>query len=291
MLDEEFNSNPQAAAKNYEAMIATFDQQRETAAQAIFRLGESYRRMGRIDEARSMYARILREFVDFPDLAKLSQRLLSENAPTQPREGAALTATVPNREEEELIRQELALLGEQLGVAEEQVKNGQATASSTIPIKREMLQLKQRLARTQTQTWAIAAPTESLQSQSPNFLYRTDRAAGSPGELERLEIETKDLRSQIDLLSGEVQPETVSTQIINDPRFATLKLEYEKSLLDASGDEASKKALANARDRLVKWIQEIYVPELKSSLSIKIARLQAFEKRSEPIKRSSRESP
>jgi TolA-binding protein len=83
MLDEELSSNPQAAAKTYEAMIANFDQQRETAAQSIFRLGELYRKTGRIDEARSLYARILREFVDFPDLVKLSQRLLTENAPAQ----------------------------------------------------------------------------------------------------------------------------------------------------------------------------------------------------------------
>jgi hypothetical protein len=172
-----------------------------------------------------------------------------------------------------------------LAEAEERVKTGQATPSSTVPIKREMLQLKQRLARTRMQTEAIPAPNEFKRSQSSNFFSRPGRVADTSDERERLEMETKDLKDKIALLSGEVQPETVSSEIINDPRFATLKSEYEKTLLNASGDEASTKALANAQGRLARWIQEIYVPELKSSLSIKNARLESNAKRREPVKR------
>jgi tetratricopeptide (TPR) repeat protein len=285
MLDEELNSNPQAAAKTYEAMLAAFDRQRETAAQAIFRLGESYRRMGRVDEARSMYARILREFVDFPDLAKLSQRILTENAPTQSREISALTVAPSNPEEQGFMRQELALLEEELTLTEERIKAGMESTTSALPLKREILQLKQRLARSQAPTWEVPAPPNSTRTRATASWYRPGRAPDSASELERLENEVKDLKDQITLLSGEVQPEAVSTEIISDPRFATLKLEYEKYLLDVSGDPASKKALDNARDRLVKWIQGIYVPELKNSLSIKNARLEAFAKRSEPLKR------
>jgi hypothetical protein len=285
MLDEELSSNPQAAAKTYEAMIAAFDRQRETAAQSIFRLGELYQKAGRVDEARLMYARILREFVDFPDLAKLSQRILSENAPTQSREVSAFQAAPPNPEEQGYMQQELGLLEEELRITEERIKAGMASSNSALPLKREILQLKQRLARSQAPTWLASTPSESPRVESVVSFSRPDRANSSMNDLERLEIETKELKDQIALLSGEVQPETVSTEIIKDPRFATLKLEYEKNLLDASGDAGSKKALDNARERLVRWVQEIYVPELKNSLSVKNARLEAIGKRSEALKR------
>jgi hypothetical protein len=280
MLDEELNSNPQAAAKNYEAMIAGFDQQRETAAQAIFRLGESYRRMGRIDEARLLYARILREFVDFPDLAKLSQRILTENAPTQPRGKYDSSAAAPNPAEEDLIRQELALLEQELAENDARVQAGLASSNSGLSVKREILQLKQRLARARTEEWP--APTLTPQSSAAlSSSSQTYRGPDIPSDPGRLKAATKDLENQIALLSENVQPETLSTQVIKDPRFADLKSVYEKRLLSSSGDEESEKARALAKERLTKWIHDVYLPELKSTLDFNRARLDALEKQSE----------
>jgi hypothetical protein len=281
LLDEELSANPQAAAKTYEAMIASFDQQRETAAQAIFRLGESYRRMGRVDEARAMYARILREFVDFPDLAKMSQRILTENAPTQPRGSLDLTTAAPNPAEEDLIRQEITLLEKELADNESLIKSGLASASSGLSLKREILQLKQRLARSRPQDWPTpTAPPLSARSNELK-LTRPARAADTISDPQQLEVEIKDIESQIRLLTGNVPPQNMSTQIIKDPRFADLKAKLEATVLDASGTEGSDKAVASARDRLAKWMQEIYLPELESTLAVKKARLEALEKRSE----------
>jgi tetratricopeptide (TPR) repeat protein len=279
MLDEELNSDPQAAAKNYEAMIASFDQQRESAAQAIFRLGESYRKMGRIEEARSMYARILREFVDFPDLAKLSQRMLSENAPTQTGRSIAYSAETPNPAEQDLMRQELALLEKELADTESLVKSGLASQNSGLSLKREILQLKQRLARTRTQEPApVPVESRSNQVSASGFRAYADISSSDPG---RLKDEIRDIENQIELLSGKVQPETLSTKIIKDPRFAELKSDYERRLLNATGDAESEKDRVLAQERLTKWIQEIYLPELKSTLAIKGGSLEALEKRSE----------
>jgi tetratricopeptide (TPR) repeat protein len=284
MLDEELNSDPQAAAKNYEAMIASFDQQRESAAQAIFRLGESYRKMGRIEEARSMYARILREFVDFPDLAKLSQRMLAENAPTQAGRSVAYATATPNPAEEGLIKEELALLEKELADTESRVKSGLATPNSGLSLKREILQLKQRLVRTRTQEWPAPVTVESRPNQvsASGFRAYADISSSDPG---RLKDEIRDLESQIELLSGKVQPETLSTKVIKDPRFAELKSDYEHRLLNATGDADSEKERTLAQERLGKWIQEIYLPELKSTLAIKNGTLDVLEKRFEPRKR------
>jgi tetratricopeptide (TPR) repeat protein len=285
MLDEEFSSNPQAAVKTYEAMISAFDNQRETAAQSIFRLGEAYRRMGRVDEARTLYARILREFVDFPDLAKLAQRALTENAPAQPRDNPTLTTTAPNPAEEELIRQELALIEAELAANEERIKAGMAAPSSALSLKREILQLKQRLARAQPPGWTTTITDKSQSTLPEARVYRLDRPSDSRGELDQLQSETKDLMDKISLLSGKVELEALSKQVINDPLFAELKGNYERALLNASDDETSKKALADAQSRLLKWIQEIYLPELKSALAMKNARLEALGKRTEPVRR------
>lgn len=286
ILDDELNADPQAGAKNYETIISNFDRQREAAAQAIFRLGESYRRMGRIEEARSMYARILREFVDFPDLAKLSQQLLANNAPTQVRESVAWTTTAPNPAEEAFIREELKLLEEQLANAKALTETGQAPTSSLLPIKREILQLRQRLARAQAQDGP--PPTAAITGIGGGTVSapKSYRRADSQNEPDRLKTETRELETQIALISGRTPPEAMSTQVIKDPRFVELKNDYEKRFLSASNDKDSIEALANARERLAKWIREIYLPELESTLVIKRAQLEEIVKRSELEQRS-----
>lgn len=290
MLEEEVNADPQAAAKNYEAIVSNFDRQREVAAQAIVRLGEAYRRMGRIDEARSMYARILREFVDFPDLARVSQQLLTENAPTQIRESAALTTVVPTPAEEEFIREELKLLEEQLANAKALTETGQAPTGSLLPIRREILQLRQRLARVRTQD-SPSAPTAAnyYGKRAAGSSSQSYRSSDSRNNVDRLKGEVRELENQIEVISEGKQVEAMSTQVITDPRFAELKSDYEKKFLSVTNDKESVEAVANARERLTRWIQEIYLPELKSTLAIKTSQFREAmaeaEARSKPIER------
>jgi tetratricopeptide (TPR) repeat protein len=78
LLHEEGDVDPARAIESYQQIVRDFDQRRPAAAQAIFRLAESYRKLGRTEEAKVQYARILREFTDQPQLAQLSQRQLSE---------------------------------------------------------------------------------------------------------------------------------------------------------------------------------------------------------------------
>jgi tetratricopeptide (TPR) repeat protein len=282
-LSEELEGNPQDAAKKYEEMVSVFDQQRESAAQAVFRLGEAYRRMGRIEEARAMYARILREFVDFPDLVRTSQSLLTENAPTQPRASTDFSNPVPNPAEQDLIKQEIALLEQQLNENESLIKAGLASHSSGISLKREILQLKQRLARARTD-WPTPPETERRASTASNSFERTGRGRIS-SELEALQIEVADLKGKLNLVSNHTDPDRLSSQVINDPRFAELKSSYERKLLDESGDQDSARAVQAARDRLVKWIQQIYLPELENTLSLKMSRLKEIEEQSQLRKR------
>ena len=77
LFEEEANRNLDAAISNYQALTAQFDQDRQVAATAIFRLGECYRKLGQTNDAVVQYLRILREFPDQQTLATLSQQNLT----------------------------------------------------------------------------------------------------------------------------------------------------------------------------------------------------------------------
>jgi hypothetical protein len=76
-LEEEGNLAFEKAARAYERVIARFDRERPIAANAIFRLAECYRKLGRLEEANVQYARILREFPDENELVEHSRKFLA----------------------------------------------------------------------------------------------------------------------------------------------------------------------------------------------------------------------
>jgi ankyrin repeat protein len=77
LFEEEANQNLDAAIQAYQSVIAQTDKNRQFAATAIFRLGECYRKQGKTNEAAAQYQRILRDFADQTQLAKLSQQDLA----------------------------------------------------------------------------------------------------------------------------------------------------------------------------------------------------------------------
>ncbi len=81
LLREEGENDLLAAAAAYRQAIQAFDRQRAEAANAIFRLGEVYRKLGRMEEAKVQYARILREFPDMVRLTEISHSLLFSDEP------------------------------------------------------------------------------------------------------------------------------------------------------------------------------------------------------------------
>lgn len=176
ILNEEVLGSPEEAVRHYEAVVTAFDSQRASAAQAVFRLGESYRKLGRLDEARIQYARILREFVDFPDLAALSQQQLAQGLPRQ-QAGVANTvlgnptpvvdasgwartreaAARVTEEERALLQEEIALLQDQMAQTQMLIEQGTVPKTSLVPLQREILQLKRQLLHRQN----FPAPTSN----------------------------------------------------------------------------------------------------------------------------------
>ncbi|MBI3415627.1 MAG: ankyrin repeat domain-containing protein [Verrucomicrobia bacterium] len=73
LYEEEANHNLKAAIEAYQALVTQFDAQRAATATAVFRLGECYRKQGKTNEAAAFYQRILRDFADQTELARLSR--------------------------------------------------------------------------------------------------------------------------------------------------------------------------------------------------------------------------
>ena len=101
LFEEEANHNIEAAMRQYQAAIDGFDQDRQLAATAVFRLGECYRKLGKTNEAVVQYERVLRDFADQTALAGLSREYLAGKAPAA-TEVLTITAAATSAEDEEV---------------------------------------------------------------------------------------------------------------------------------------------------------------------------------------------
>jgi hypothetical protein len=101
LVAEEVNRDLEAARREYEAVLASFTDQRAVAASALFRLAEIHRAQGRRDEAVAHYQRLLREFPDADREKDLARRQLEawQVAP------AADPAPAANDAEERTLKQ------------------------------------------------------------------------------------------------------------------------------------------------------------------------------------------
>jgi len=77
VVEEESKHNLNAAIQHYQTALAQFDEARQTAATALFRMAESYRKQGKDDQAIAAYKRVAREFADQGKLAEQSRSILA----------------------------------------------------------------------------------------------------------------------------------------------------------------------------------------------------------------------
>jgi tetratricopeptide (TPR) repeat protein len=102
IVQEEANQNVEKAIQAYQAIVAEFDEGRKTAATALFRLAECYRKAGKREQAVAAYQRVVRDFADQAALVESSRRQLTETF--------GLAEPRPTRESAETLqlRRELA---------------------------------------------------------------------------------------------------------------------------------------------------------------------------------------
>jgi DNA-binding beta-propeller fold protein YncE len=76
LIEEEANHQLGAAIQNYQEAVAYLVTNRQMLATAVFRLGECYRKEGKLNEARMQYRRILRDFPEQAELSRLSLQVV-----------------------------------------------------------------------------------------------------------------------------------------------------------------------------------------------------------------------
>src|SRR5437764_9101249 len=74
IVKEETQQNLAGAIQNYQAVLDRFDEARKTAATALLRMAECYRKQGNVPQAAAAYGRILRDFADQGKVAEEARR-------------------------------------------------------------------------------------------------------------------------------------------------------------------------------------------------------------------------
>ena len=91
ILEEDSKQNPGAAIQQYQTVLTQFAEARQTAATALFRMAECYRKQGNRNAAVGSYQRLLKDFPDQTKLAAQSRTLLATTFSVAPA-GPAIPA-------------------------------------------------------------------------------------------------------------------------------------------------------------------------------------------------------
>src|SRR5688572_11144545 len=103
LFEEEANRNLDKASAAYEALIESFDKDRQYAATALFRLAEIRSKQNRKEEAIALFQRVLAEFGGIEPLAKASrERIAALGGKASPTGGSSVAVT--DAETEEITR-------------------------------------------------------------------------------------------------------------------------------------------------------------------------------------------
>ncbi|MCL4178779.1 MAG: ankyrin repeat domain-containing protein [Verrucomicrobia bacterium] len=194
LLAEEVHHDLDAAIAAYQSVVTP-----------LFRLGECYRKQGKTTDAIVQYQRLLAEFSDQAELARLSRQNLDTlgagiSIPTGPLTPAA-------QRQKDLLAQELVLVEQQIAEVRAKISVGAAGTIDLIPLQREALALKRQMAalddarRPDLLRDVVLPSTSTVDSPDP---------ADGIGEEEMREIER--LKEMI-----RNSPDLINTAIRGDP--------------------------------------------------------------------------
>ena len=226
IVEEDTNRNLNAAIQSYQAVLAQYDEDRKSAATAVFRLAECYRKQGKSQEAIAAYSRVVRDFADQTKLAEPSRNQLSKTykIPQQQAAGPVDPATAVAR------RRYRALLQERIQGAETQVnfihKQYQLGAVSTLATYEQQAQL----ARFQGQ---LAAFDAGLTPQLPAGARTLEVLAARAQYKEFLQTEIDYAAKNLDAMHKEYELGTVQQRDVVDAQVKLVDAKLELAAVDA----------------------------------------------------------
>jgi tetratricopeptide (TPR) repeat protein len=149
IVEEDSNRDLNAAIQSYQTVVTQYDEDRKSAATALFRMAECYRKQGKNDQATAAYKRVVQEFADQTKLAEQSRSHL----PKGQQAGGAGVA--------EARQQVRKVLEERLQSAEDDLQKAQA-ASEKIPVWRHEVATR----RAELSSYEMQAQEEAIKDRS-----------------------------------------------------------------------------------------------------------------------------
>jgi hypothetical protein len=220
IVEEDVNHNLDAAIREYRSVVAGYDETRQTAATALFRLAECYRKQGKTKEANAAYTRVVSEFADQTRLVEASRRQLGGSVPQQ----APSNSVEARRRYRQALEEKLALAQQQLAATSRQLDLGAGSALDSLDAQFGVLRAERELTAFDA---GLAGPQAPGASTSPTAM----RARAQLRNLieQELGVATQALAAE----EKRVQMGVVSTQELNRRKLAVIELQSELAALDA----------------------------------------------------------
>ncbi len=166
IVAEDSKQDTRAAIQQYNAVLKEYAEARETAATALFRMAECYRKQGDRQRAIVAYGRVVREFSDQNKLAARSQKALAAYQVSADESGRGVKGSdkakfdqlMAGLELEKLkaaqsrevyrqsIQNEIKIAQEQVGAAQERYRAGVAPVTEVNEYRAKVAQLQSELA-------------------------------------------------------------------------------------------------------------------------------------------------
>ncbi len=149
IVEEDANHNLDAAIQSYQSVLAQYGEDRKSAATALFRIAECYRKQGKTREAIAAYSRVVRDFADQTKLADQSRNQLSKTykIPQQPAAGPVDAATAEARRRyRALLEEEIQEFQHNVDFVQQQYRLGAISVLDTYDVQADLARLKSRLA-------------------------------------------------------------------------------------------------------------------------------------------------
>jgi predicted nucleic acid-binding Zn-ribbon protein len=124
IAQEETGGSVEKAIPIYQAIVARFEQDRQAAATALFRLAECYRKAGKREPAIAAYERVVREFGDQAALVEASRKQLQASGV---REARASREAEASRERVAELERQLARANREIEAAASRRAGGDAS--------------------------------------------------------------------------------------------------------------------------------------------------------------------
>jgi tetratricopeptide (TPR) repeat protein len=235
IVQEETGQNIDKAIQAYQAVVARFDEDRKTAATALFRLAECYRKAGKREQAVAAYQRVVREFADQATLVESSRRqLIGTFGLPEPR-------TTSNSAESAQLRLELAAAQKAL----ENTRQSEANARKALENARLREVTPEALVSAEgapTTPEAAKLDIQLLEMQMVEMQSKVEVGLMAPADLRALQLRFEAARQRYEQAMKQRQAEQMNDQKTRLLAEAMLKsIQDEMTLVQNSIHELEKK--------------------------------------------------